>query len=45
MVLLQMNPQRQEGNREKASRNPSGKNYDFTMFLSRIITSRYIAVK
>ena len=25
MVLLQMNPQRQEGNREKASRNPSGK--------------------
>ena len=24
-VLLQMNPQRQKGNREKASRNPSGK--------------------
>ena len=36
---------RQEGNREKASRNPSGKNYDFTMFLSCIITSRYITVK
>ena len=40
-----MNPQRQEGNREKASRKPKWKNYDFTMFLSRIITSRYIAVK
>ena len=36
---------RQEGNREKASRKPKWKNYDFTMFLSRIITSRYIAVK
>ena len=40
-----MNPQIQEGNREKASRKPKWKNYDFTMFLSRIITSRYIAVK
>ena len=40
-----MNPQRQEGNREKASRKPKWKNYDFTMFLSRITTSRCIAVK
>ena len=44
-VLLQMNPQRQKGNREKTSRKLKWKNYDFTMFLSRIITSRYIAVK
>ena len=35
---------RQEGNREKASRKPQWKNYDFTMFLSRITTSRCIAV-
>ena len=35
---------RQEGNREKASRQPQWKYYDFTMFLSRITTSRCIAV-
>ena len=40
-----MNPQRQEGNREKASRKPKWKNYDFTMILSRITTSHGIAVK
>ena len=40
-----MNPQRQEGNREKASRKPQWKNYDFTMFWSRITTSHGIAVK
>ena len=45
MVLLQMNPQRQKGNREKASRKPKWKNYDFTMILSRITTSHGIAVK
>ena len=37
--------QRQEGNREKASRKPQWKNYDFTMYLSRITTSHDIAVK
>ena len=36
--------QRQEGNREKASRKPQWKNYDFTMFLSRITASHGIAV-
>ena len=35
---------RQEGNREKASRKPQWKNYDFTMFLSRITASHGIAV-
>ena len=45
-----MNPQRQEGYREKASRKPKWKNYDFTMFLSNIAkanitTSHGIAVK
>ena len=36
--------QGQEGNREKASRKPQWKNYDFTMFLSRITASHGIAV-
>ena len=36
---------RQEGNRKKASRNPSGKNYDFTMFWSHITAFHGIAVK
>ena len=44
-MFLQMNPQRQEGNREKVSRTPSNKNYDFTMFWSRISASHGIAVK
>ena len=40
-----MNPQRQEGNREKVSRTPSNKNYDFTMFWSHITAFHGIAVK
>ena len=36
---------RQEGNREKISQSPKWENYEFTMFLSRIIASRHIAVK
>ena len=44
MVLLQMNPQTGRQQRESFTK-PKWKNYDSTMFLSRIITSRYIAVK
>ena len=43
-VLLQMNPQRQKGNREKASRNPSGKTMIYYV-LSCITISHGIAVK
>ena len=44
MVLLQMNPQTGRQQRENFTK-PKWNNYDSTMFLSRIITSRYIAVK
>ena len=44
IVLLQMNPQTGRQQRESFTK-PKWKNYDSTMFLSRIITSRYIAVK
>ena len=45
MVLLRINPQRQEGNREKTTRNPSGKTMVWLCFWSRITASRCIAVK
>ena len=44
MVLLQVNPQTGRQLKENVTK-PEWKNYDSTMFLSRIITSRYIAVK
>ena len=44
IVLLQMNPQTGRQQKENFTK-PKWKNYDSTMFLSRIITSRYIAVK
>ena len=40
-----MNPQRQGRQQEKASQKPKWKNYDFTMFWSRITISHGIAVK
>ena len=44
MVLLQMNPQTGRQQRESFTK-PKWKNYDFTMFWSRITTSHGIAVK
>ena len=44
-VLLQMNPQWQKGNREKASRNPSEKSMILLCFCPRITISHGIAVK
>ena len=44
MVLIQMNPQTGRQQRENFTK-PKWKNYDFTMFWSRITISRCIAVK
>ena len=44
MVLLQMNQQTGRQQRENLTK-PEWKNYDFTMYLSRITTSHDIAVK